>query len=126
MRDEPKRDLSSAAEQIRAFVRGDAGVAVLKRLGLEVHEGPAVTITEPPGAPVYEAAVEDLARGFLANHARHDLKEWAGVILATGMVDLSRCEEHPGWDALLSAMWDASTGEPPNPSVIEMMKRLAR
>jgi hypothetical protein len=98
---------------IKAFVMGDIDWTEMRSLGAEIDVSGATTLIREPGnVPVYEATAEDVAAGLLRRSAMGagGLREWASVLLATGMVDVAPLEDHPHGDLLLGAVWDASKG----------------
>lgn len=102
----------SESSLIRDFVRGRRESNALTVLGASLALGDDVLrLSEPATAPVYEATATDVAVGLLASWAiGTTLQQWARVLLATGMVDLSSLEDHPRGEALLNAVWGAADG----------------
>lgn len=95
---------------LRSFVRGETqwdGLAILNvRLSFDSD---GLHLEEPADAPVYEATAGDVATGLVSHWAvGTSLQEWARVLLATGMIDLGRLEDHPDGEVLLEALWDAA------------------
>lgn len=113
---------------IRDFVRGERDSSALTTLGasLELDED-AVHLDEPANAPVYDATASDVAVGLLANWAvGTSLRDWARVLLATGMVDLSSLEDDPRGESLLNALWDAAEGSGPSDGQLHVARQVAR
>jgi hypothetical protein len=112
---------------IREFVRGERDSSALTTLGASLELGDdTVHLDEPADAPVYDATASDVAVGLLANWAvGSSLRDWARVLLATGMVDLSSLEDDPRGDTLLNALWDAAEGSGPSDRQLHVARQLA-
>lgn len=119
--------MSEETDLIRGFVRGESDSDALSTLGASLAlDEDVVRLDEPSDAPVYEATAADVAVGLLGNWAAGTaLREWARVVLATGMVDLSSLEDHPRGEALLNALWDAAEGSGPSESQLDVARNVA-
>jgi hypothetical protein len=69
----------------------------------------------------------EVATGFVSHWAvGNTLQDWARVLLATGMIDLTYLEDHPDGEVLLEAVWDAAAAASDIDSQrIEVVQRLA-
>jgi hypothetical protein len=111
---------------VGGFVRGESSWKVLEEFGARITFGPTgLHLEEPGNIPVDEASAVDVATGFIRHFGRDTLREWAAVMLATGMVDLSSLESDPRGDVVLEAIWDAAGGEPVRPDHLASMRELA-
>jgi hypothetical protein len=112
---------------LKSFVRGEAECEALTALGAKVSfDVEQLQVTEPADAPVYEPSVADVATGLLAHSvAVRTLRDWARVLLATGMIDLRGLEDHPDGEVLLEAVWDAAEGTEIVNRQLELVRRLA-
>jgi hypothetical protein len=119
--------MSERTNVLRDFVRGESDSDALSAVGASLAiEDDVVRLDEPAGAPVYGATATDVAVGMLANWALGTpLRDWARVLLATGMVDLSSLEDDPLGEALLNALWDAAEGAGPSESQLEIARVVA-
>ena len=109
------------------FVRGERPWTDLAAAGITVHwEGYRCQIDNPRGV-VAVAGVTDLARGLLALANDPDrLRKWAFLVQAgSSFLDLD-VGDGPTGEALLSAVWDASFGEPVSPAVLRSAEQIVR
>jgi hypothetical protein len=119
--------VAEAMNVIRDFVRGERDSGALTTLGVSLElDDEAVRLDEPANAPVYDATASDVAAGLLANWAvGTSLRDWARVLLATGMVDLSSLEDDPRGETLLNALWDAAERSGPSDRQIHVARQIA-
>ncbi len=112
---------------IRAFVRGDGSWRDLEPLGIRVTFSDDGCEVEGH-APITAPTIGDIARGLLSlvRGPKSELQQWAAVLLAgSSFIDLSQLERQPQWDLLLSALWDASAGDPVPEQAIWVAETLA-
>ena len=112
---------------LTSFVRGETEWDALEALGARLKVGPArLHMEETADTPVYEPSAIDVATGLLAHwEVGATLQDWARVLLATGMIDLSRLEDHPHGEVLLGAIWDAAEGTDINDVQLEVARQVA-
>ncbi len=116
-----------AAGALRRFVIGMDDWSELAVLGASIEfDAGALRITEPNNAPVYKAPVGEIAAGLLRHWARSTgLREWARVLLATGMIDLACLEDMPSGELLLEALWDCAEGVPVSTKALDLARQVA-
>ena len=70
--------------------------------------------------------VGDVAKGLLNNLADpKQLSDWATLLETADWIDFTSAEDHPEWDTLITALWDASfSGEVQN-AAIDAAKRIS-
>src|SRR5438067_479167 len=115
----------SAAGTIQQVVKGERPWTDLIPLGME--GGPQESQCRfPPSFPgETRVSVYDLAQGFLTYlHDAPKLREWAFVMEA--MPADFDVENHPAGEAVLTALWSASFGEPLREDQVAVLKELAR
>ncbi len=119
--------MTARSDVLRDFVRGESEWEALRALGATIKlDADRLQLEEPPDAPVYEATATDVAVGLLANWAiGTTLRDWARVLLASAMVDLSSLEDDERGEALLNALWDAAGGADPSDDALESARILA-
>lgn len=125
---EVKKQKTNAAGVALAVIRGERPLSALSEIGVQVscqEDGCKLEskVTEVLVTPL----AADLAQGLLTYRADSDeLKLWAFFILAeSGMVDLSEVESHPQGDALIEALWDASSFSYISEDAIKVAESLA-
>ena len=111
-------------ETIQQFVLGLADVTALEPLGIEVafdHEG--MTMRDRSTLEI-RPSVADVAAGYVTSWrgGTDVLQRWAQVILGLPALDLGALEDAPEGEALLEAIWNASTGAA---SGVDLATRLA-
>lgn len=109
------------------FARGERDWRDLELVGLTVSFMDDGCDCDGAGTVVAAPSVRDVAQGFIRHlEAREiDLRRWASVMLAASAVmDLSRLEKHPEGERIISALWDASGGEPVDEDVIRLLRSL--
>lgn len=119
-------NMTAETDALRRFVRGESEWQVLLSLGASVDlDADGLSLEEPADAPVYEPSVQDVAAGLLAHWAiGTSLRDWARLILATGMVDLVSLEDHPAGEVLLNALWDAAGGSDVSEAAVEAAREV--
>jgi hypothetical protein len=78
-------------------------------------------VEEGADTPVIEVSIPDLAAGVLEHMT--DLlsgREWARVLLATGMVDLTAAEGDPDFDEVVGAIWGLASGHAPSDAAVKV------
>jgi hypothetical protein len=109
------------------FVRGERPWTDLAQAGITVRrEDGRWEIANPRGV-VAVAGVPDLAQGLLVLAGDPDrLRAWAFLVQAgSSFLDLD-VDDDPAGEALLTAVWDASFGEPVSPAALGLAERIAR
>ena len=99
---------------LRAFARGERGVADLNELGIVVEfRESGVRVDEAAEVDGICVSLEDLATGYVVAWSRgvDDLRQWASVVLCLPALDLADLEDDPDGPALLETLWDAAEGE---------------
>lgn len=110
---------------LRSLLRGEAEWSDLRTLGVSVEfRDGRLRLEEPPDAPVYEARVEDIARGLLAHWVRSTLQEWARVVLATGTIEIACLEDTEEGELLLEALWECAEGSQPTDLALETARKV--
>lgn len=119
--------MTDEIDVLRAFVRGESEWQMLHTIGVSVEfDAECLKVEEPARAPTYEPTADDVAAGLLAHWAiGTTLRDWASVLLATGMIDLSSLEDHSDGEALLNALWDAAEGSEPTQQALDAARRVA-
>ena len=100
-----------SADAILAIVRGEMPLSVLPELGIEIIccDGTFELRSGPPEVALKPSA-SDIACGILAHqHNRDTLRAWAFFILGESDIDLENVESHPQGEALIEALWEASS-----------------
>ncbi len=119
--------LNSEIELLRRFVRvrHHGKPSLNSALGSSKFD-PSLRLDEPADTPMFEPSVEDFATGLITNYAvGTSLREWASVLLATGMIDVSSLEDHPRGEMLLAAIWDAAREQAIADEALEVARQLS-
>ena len=112
-------------EVFRQVVRGERRGADLRSFGMLVQVEGSCCQVENPWHVTARADIYDLAKGLWAYlQDPHALREGAFVMEAVG-ADFD-AEDHPAGDPVLTALWDASFGNPISPEVRQTLEQLAR
>jgi hypothetical protein len=114
-----------ASEVFRQVVRGERPWTDLRGIGMIVElEGNRCQVENPQHVPA-SVDVYDLAKGLVAHLPdAQALREWAFVMEAI-YADFN-AEDHPVGDTVLTALWDASFGNPISPEVRATLEQVAR
>jgi hypothetical protein len=112
---------------LRDFVRGERDWEDLTALGARLSfDTDGLHLDEPADAPVYEPSIGEVAAGLMCHWAvGTTLRDWARIVLATGMLELSGLEDQSEGDLLLEAIWDAAQGTEISALQLDVARRLA-
>lgn len=108
---ELKKQRTNAAGVALAVIRGEMPLSALSEIGVQISCQEDVCrldskVTEVLSTPL----AADLAQGLLTYRTESNkLRLWAFFILGESAVDLAEVESHPQGEALLEALWDASS-----------------
>lgn len=107
------------------FVRGERNWQDLAHVGVIVSFMDDGCDCEGGGTVVATPSLRDVAQGLVQylGGREVDLRRWASVVLAaSAVIDLSALEHDPEGERLLSALWDASSGEPLEEDVVRQAR----
>ncbi len=97
---------------VLAVLRGERPLEDLREAGIGLTIEGLMVLVDPNDVIVIPSAA-DVARGLLAYEGRgDDRRRWAFAMMAGDFLDLDPLTAHPDGGLLLSALWDASFGDP--------------
>ncbi|HEX7124740.1 MAG TPA: hypothetical protein VF406_03050 [Thermodesulfobacteriota bacterium] len=110
---------------VLAVLRGERPLEDLRQAGVGLTiEGPMVLVD--PNDVRVAPTTADVARGLLAYEGRgDDRRRWAFAMVAGDFLDLDPLTADPDGGLLLSALWDASFGDPLPDDARAAARRLA-
>lgn len=104
--------MSAAEAIVVAVLRGERPLADLRAAGIGLTVEGLMVLVDPIDLTIRPSAA-DVARGLLAYEGRGDeRRRWAFAMVAGEFLDLDPLTTDPDGAALLSALWDASFGDP--------------
>ncbi len=105
------------SETVLAVIRGDAPPSALRAARLNIRSKPDFVV---------EPALADISRGLL-KHLRKpkSLQRWADLLVHVEFIDIRPAESSPEWDAILGALWDASSGAEVSAAAIDAARTSA-
>src|SRR5579859_2379915 len=105
-----------ANDLFREVVRGERPWTDLRQLGMTIQlEGNLCEVQNPPDLNP-QVDIHDLAQGLVTHFQDpRGLREWAFVMEAVEADFYA--EDYPAGDTVLTALWDASFGNPISPEV---------
>lgn len=109
-----------------SVIRGELPLGALSGIGIEIscRENSCKLDSKVIGVLV-TPLITDLAQGFLTyQDSGKKLRLWAFFILGESAVDLSEVEAHPQGNALIEALWDASSSGEISSHTIKITKGL--
>ena len=108
-------------------IRGERPCSDLFQLGVKMGPVDDEWHLEEPCLEPVKIQLSDVANGLLKYRSHPDaLKKWARLILASGFIDVSECENQTGWEVLLNALWDAMGTGTFSPGAVHLAEELAR
>jgi hypothetical protein len=115
-----------------AIVRGEMPISAFAKAGVSMTfrkkdaEGKSREIVITQERPFeLRPTVADVATGLL-NHVAElkQLSDWATLLQAADWIDFASAEDHPDWDILITALWDASFSGKVEKAAIDAAKRM--
>ena len=115
------------AELILEVVRGERSWCALASLGIAVVMRDGTYEVTNPRRWRAVAGAADVAYGLVRHQGQPEaLRRWASVLLSGATFLELALDDHLAGDLLLSALWDASFGDPLVGEVLHVVEQVAR